>query len=327
MGNRITPDLGELARLQGGVVTRRQALDSGLSAGAITSRLKYRKWRQVHWGVYATFTGPMSRTAQLWAAVLYAGRGARLSHQTAAELHRLTDRPAPLIHLTVPAARRVRPARNMVIHISASADVQRFPPGVVPHTLLEETVLDLVHAAREFSEASGWVTAAFGRRLTAEGPLRATMKCRKRLRWRRELDEVITAAADGAHSVLEYRYDRDVERAHGLPAAGRQVPFTKPDGRRGFRDRYYAQYGGLVVELDGKLAHPDNARWRDRTRDNAVAAYGGSTLRYDWGDVTREPCVTAAQIAGALRARGWTGELRRCSPRCRALADHARRSA
>ncbi len=326
MRNQIPPRLRELASLQAGVVTRRQALDSGLSPGAIVARLGSAKWQQVYRGVYATFSGPAHRDAQLWAAVLYAGKGAQLSHETAAELHGLTDRRTPLIHVTIPSRRRVTATRNIVIHVSARAGSAHFRPRVVPCTSVEETILDLVHAARELDDACGWVTAAFGRRLTGDGSLLAAMRRRRRLRWRDQLGEIVTAAAGGAHSVLEYRYDRDVERAHGLPAAQRQAPFAKPDGRRGFRDRYYPRYG-LVVELDGRLAHPEDTRWQDRARDNAATAHGGSTLRYDWEDVTRNGCATAAQVAHALQARGWTGKLTPCSPGCRAVADDKRRSA
>jgi hypothetical protein len=298
------------------VVTRQQALGAGLPAGAITSKVKTGRWRQVYRGVYATFTGPVNREAQLWAAVLHAGKGARLSHETAAELNGLSDRRSRLIHVSVPAARRVMPSVGVVIHISARADARtRFPPGVIPHTFVEETILDLVHAARDLDTVCGWITAAFGRRLTAEGPLRATMYSRAKLRWRPQLGEIITAAAGGAHSVLEFRYDRDVERAHGLPPAQRQVPFTKPDGRRGFRDRYYAEFG-LVIELDGKQAHPEERRGADQGRDNAATAGGGSTLRYGWDHVTHDTCGTAAQVADSLRSRGWTGRLRPCSPAC-----------
>jgi hypothetical protein len=185
----------------------------------------------------------------------------------------------------------------------------------LPRTFVEETVVDLVGAANCLDDACGWITAAFGRRLTGEGPLRQTIGIRGKLRWRGELDEMIAAAAGGAHSVLEFRYDRDVERAHGLPTASRQVPFTKPDGSRGFRDRYYETYG-LVVELDGKLAHPAERRGHDRRRDNHAAAGGHATLRYDWDDVTRDGCATAAQVARSLAGRGWTGRLRPCSPAC-----------
>jgi len=188
----------------------------------------------------------------------------------------------------------------------------------VPHTLVEETVIDLVSAAKSFDDACGWVTAAFGRRLTGEAPLRTTLSARKKLRWRGQLDEMIIAAAGGAHSLLEFRYDRDVERAHRLPTASHQVPFTKPDGSRGFRDRCYEKFG-LVVELDGRLAHPADRHPLDRSRDNDATAGGGSTLRYDWDDVTRHGCRTAAQVARSLASRGWQGRLRPCSPACGAV--------
>jgi hypothetical protein len=317
MRSGIPRNLHELARFQCGVVTRKQVLAAGLSTGVIVSKLKYGRWRQLYRGVYTIFTGPVSREAQLWAAVLYAGKGAELSHETAAELHALVDRPAPLIHVTVPAGRRVRPAPGLVIHLSARARDARFPPGITPHTFVEDTILDLVHAAGQFDDVCGWVTRAFGRRLTGAGPLLATMSQRKKLRWRAELEGLVRAAAGGSHSVLEFRYDRDVERAHGLPPAQRQAPFTKPDGRRGFRDRYYEK-SGLVIELDGKEGHPDEKRWIDIGRDNLATTVGGSTLRYGWDDVTRKACEVAAQVAESLRARGWRGRLRPCSPGCRA---------
>ncbi len=318
MSNDIPPTLGDAVRFQAGVVARRQALHSGMSSNAIASKVKCGRWRQIYPGVYATFSGPVGRDAQLWAAVLYAGEGAQLSHETAAEINGLTDRKSQLIHVTIPAGRRVKQPPGVKIHLSAYLDLRaRFPRGVVPHTLVEETIIDLVDTASSFDEACGWVTAGFGRRLTGEGPLRSTLSARKKLRWRARIDEMIVAAAGGAHSLLEFRFDRDVERAHGLPRASQQVPFTKPDGSRGFRDRCYDTYG-LVVELDGTQAHPAELRGQDRSRDNDATADGGSTLRYDWDDVTRHSCRTAAQVARSLTSRGWKGQPRPCSPACRA---------
>jgi len=323
MSNEIPVRLREEARLQAGVITRQQALRFGLSVSAIKWQLTRGRWRQIYVGVYATFTGPVGRAAQLWAAVLYAGKGAQLSHETAAEVNGLTEWQSPLIDVTIPAGRRVKEPPGVRIHLSAYLDHDaRFPRGVLPHTLVEETVVDLVNAASNLDDAIGWITAAFGRRLTGEGPLRMTLGSRKKLRWHGQLDEVISAAAGGAHSLLEYRYDRDVERAHGLPKAGRQVPFSKPDGSRGYRDRYYAKYG-LVVELDGKRAHPAERRGLDRRRDNHATAGGGATLRYDWDDVTRHNCLTAAEVARSLANRGWTGELRRCKAACGAVPPKA----
>lgn len=320
MHNETPPGLSWQASWQAGVVTRQQALGAGMSGAAICWRLKRGTWRQIYRGVYATFTGPLPRYARLWAAVLCVGEGARLSHETAAEVLGLADSRAPEIHVTVCSRRRVVPPAGVIVHTSSTPNLEwRFARGVPPHTFVEETVIDLVHAATDLDDVIAYVTAAFGRNLTSEARLRAVAAERRKLRWRGELGEIITAAAGGAHSVLEYRYDRYVVRAHGLPSASKQVPFIKPDGTRGYRDRYYDAYG-LIVELDGKRYHPDDRRGQDVNRDNHVTATVGATLRYGWEDVTRRQCAVAAQLHAALRMRGYTGALKPCSPACGALA-------
>ena len=320
MGNDISPRLRELARYQAGVIGRRQAVQVGMSNNGIASKITSGRWRRIHPGVYATFTGPITRDAHLWAALLHAGKGAQLSHETAAEILRLTDQRSALIHVTIPAERRVDPVRGVVVHRSSYLESGwRFARGIPPHTMTEETITDLVDAAAKFDDAVGWITAGFQRNLVGEARLRQVMAARKKLRWRGPMDEVISMAAAGTHSALEYRYDQDVERAHGLPPARRQVPFVKPDGTRGYRDRYYDQYG-LVIELDGKRFHGEDQSDRDRRRDNNAAATTGATLRYGWDDVTRTPCETAAQLFAALRARGYQGALKPCSAACTALS-------
>ena len=59
---------------------------------AIQWRISSGTWQRLYPAVYATFTGKLSREGRLWAAVLTAGPGAVLSHETAAEIHRLTDK-------------------------------------------------------------------------------------------------------------------------------------------------------------------------------------------------------------------------------------------
>jgi very-short-patch-repair endonuclease len=123
----------------------------------------------------------------------------------------------------------------------------------------------------------------------------------------------------GVHSVLESRYHRDVERAHALPRAVRQARVVRGQ-RSEYRDAMYERYR-VAVELDGRLAHPDDARWRDIRRDNAAAADGLVTLRYGWTDVTVHPCRTAGEVARVLAGRGWTGLPGLCSSDCRVVAD------
>jgi hypothetical protein len=322
MVGELPNTLRDVARRQNGVVCRTQALKAGLSVGMIKFRVSSGRWQQVHPGVYATFTGASGHLAQLWAALLWAGPGAMLSHETAAELQRLADKPVETIHVTVPGQRRVRPVPGVSIHRSGRA-VEAVEQGSnPPRTRVEETMLDLTQVAVNFDDVCGWVTRAFARSLTDQDRLRAAMRQRVKLRWRADLYELIAAAASGDHSVLEYRYERDVERAHGLPEPVRQAPFTGPDGRRGRRDRLYREYG-VVVELDGRLAHAVEDQWRDKARDNAAAADRQQTLRYGWEHIRRHPCATALQVATVLRVHGWDGWPRPCSPGCpveRALA-------
>jgi hypothetical protein len=317
MIREIPSTLRDLARIQNGIVTRKQALRAGLSSDMIRFRVATEHWRQIHPGIYATFTGIPGRGAQLWAAVLSAGPGAALSYETAAELHGLADkgRAADSIHVTIPHGRRITVPEGITLHRSGRASEAVMRRAYPPRTLIEETVLDLTQTAATFDDVCGWVTRAIARDLTDEARLRKAMHARVKLRWRADLQELITAAAGGNHSVLEFRYERDVEHAHGLPASARQVPFAKPDGRRGRRDRVYGQYG-VAVELDGRTAHPAEDRRKDQARDNAAAVDGVQTLRYDWTDVRHRACETAAEVARVLCRRGWQVRPRPCSPGC-----------
>jgi hypothetical protein len=133
--------------------------------------------------------------------VLAAGPGAQLSHQTAAEINRLTDRESPLIHVTIPANRRITKPKGVIIHISANLTFGwRFARGVAPYTFAEETVVDLVHAANNLDDVIAHVTGAFAKRKVSEGRLREVATARKRLRWRGDLNEIIQAGAGGSTS-------------------------------------------------------------------------------------------------------------------------------
>jgi predicted transcriptional regulator of viral defense system len=313
MNYDIPAGLRELAQRQAGAISRQQLLDAGLSTKLIERRLLRGRWQQLHRGVYAVFSGRPGRDTWLWAAVLRAGPGAVLSYHTAAELHGLIDSPAEATFVTVPSTRRVK-TPGLVIRISGRIGKARQPRREPPRTSVEETVLDLVELALTFDDACGWITRACGRRLTTEEKLRAALAVRKKMRWRARLDDVLAAAGDGIHSVLEYRYLRDVERAHGLPRSRHQVRVVI-DGRSAYRDAYYQEYR-LAVELDGRLAHPDEERWRDSQRDNKAGAQGIQTARYGWRDVYGHACETAVLQAQILRRRGWSGTPRPCSADC-----------
>ena len=304
---------------QSGVVSREQARAAGFTEKAIAWRLRSGKWQRIHRGAYATFTGAISREGRLWAAVLCIGPSAVLSHETAAEVHGLTDKPSTRIHISVPAGHdrgRYQKIRGVVIHRSRCLVPELQPPWQLPRTTVEDTVLDLIAAARAFDDAYGWISAAVGRRLTTPELLGKALAARSRMRWRAWVSGALQDAADGVHSPLERNYVHGVERAHGLPAARRQAKRRHGSGNR-YLDNLYEEYG-LCVELDGVASHPAEGRRRDTRRDNDNLVQGTDTLRYEWPDTTEHRCRTAAEIATVLRRLGWPGTLRRCSPGCTA---------
>jgi very-short-patch-repair endonuclease len=308
----FSEDCHRLIDLQRGVLARWQASDADWTT--VRSYLRSNRWRPLYRGVYATFTGEPPREAALWAAALRAGPQAVLSHETAAELDGLTSARSAVIHVTVPVNRHVDPIPGLRVHRSLRLAQARHPARMPPRTRIEETVLDLTQAARTLDVAFGWLCQACGSRLTTPDRLVAAVQLRPKLRWRDSLRDALSEISDGAHSLLEIRYVRDVERPHGLPRARRQARVTRGRGRI-YLDNLLEQYR-ICVELDGQAAHPVAERWRDIQRDNASAADGILTLRYGWADVTRRPCRTAEQVATALRLRGWTGVPTPCGPGC-----------
>jgi len=310
----LPEDCRQLIELQRGVLARWQASAVDLEWPTIRSQLRSGRWRPLQWGIYATFTGEPSREAELWAAVLRAGPLAVLSHQTAAELDGLTSTRSEVIHVTVPGSARVDPIPGLRLHRSERLAEARHPSRTPPRTRIEETVLDLTQTAKTIDGAFGWLCQGCGSRLTTPDLLLTALYKRRKVRWRAILLSALGDIGDGARSVLEIRYVRDVERPHGLPHARRQAKMTRSSGRI-YLDNLVDRYR-TCIELDGNAAHPVADRWRDIARDNASAADGLTTLRYGWADVTQRPCQTAAQIADVLRLRGWPGQPMPCGPAC-----------
>jgi hypothetical protein len=299
---------------QHGIVAKAQARQAGHSAKVVQHQLRSGKWRYVRRGVYATFTGEVSREARLWAAIKRAGPSAMLSHETAAEIQGLADKPSAKINITVPRRRRPaqkKPLQGVIIHRSDQSRPQDLPPWELPRTRIEDTVLDLATAARNFDEAYGWVSRATSRRLTTVAMLRAALADRTRIRWRAWLTDVLSDAADGVQSALERRYARDVERAHGLPRAQHQAR-REIDSKIHFKDNWYPEFG-ICVEIDGPSYHQNEQVGRDNRRDNLNLAKDDTrTFRFGPVEVTELACDSAAMVAATLRRNGWQGKPRPC---------------
>ena len=144
-------------------------------------------------------------------------------------------------------------------------------------------MLDLTQAAKSFDDVCGWVTRAIARNLTDERGLLQAMTLRPRLRWRADLDELILRRTKaGTIRCWSSAITGTWSGRMACPSrVGRCRLPSRTDAEDSGNSLCTTDYG-VVVELDGRLAHPAENQWKDKARDNAAAAEGQQSLRYDW---------------------------------------------
>lgn len=203
---------------------------------------------------------------------------------------------------------------GVVIHRLARFD-ERVAWNLCPPRLrYEEAVWDVAAGHTREVDAVAVPARAVGERRTTVPRLRSVLDQRGRMRRRDWFGRILTDIESGTWSVLEHGYLDRVERPHGLPPGLRQV---RQRGAQGSIYRDVVVPGLAVVELDGWRHHgSSHQRDRDLDRDLDVAATGGHSLRLGFGQVFDRPCRTAARLALAFRALGWSGQPRPCGPDC-----------
>ena len=243
-----------------------------------------------------------------WTALLLGGPNAAIGGWAALRLSGFEADP-DLVEVWVPPETQpvplpgIRVRRDFLGRVSGRR-------GRISRIRLEEALIDV----GQFLSTAALVallTEGFRGRLTTPSAVREALGNRRRVRGRKRF-EALLGDLDGVESALEFAYRRDVERAHRLPPPRRQ--FSVSQGTRS--DGVYVEFG-IVIELDGRGGHEGvGAAFRDLARDNAHAELNIITLRYGSDNVRGKPCEVAAQVANALRSRGWKGDYGGC-PRCR----------
>lgn len=312
-------DVEHTLRLQSGVISRLQALETGLQPHDIRRLLRRNEWAPVHRGVYVDHTGPLTWLQRAWAAVLYAAPAALCldSALMAADGQgrSMRDEAAPIrVAVGRQRAMLTEPEGVRIHHLAHFEGRVLWNVGP-PRMRYEDAALDVACAATSELDAIAALADSCQSRRTTARRLMQTLDSRRRVNRRGWLRAVLADIADGTCSVLEHGYLDRVERPHGLPPAVRQQRNSSSVGIC-YRD---AEYGRrLIVELDGRIFH-DFATRRDADfeRDLDAAVVGRSTVRLSYGQVFDRPCSTAAKIAQVLRLHGVAVHAHPCGPGCK----------
>ncbi len=92
---------GEIAARQLGLITRMQAIGTGITDNQIKKRTRAGKWRRIRSGVFTLVGAPVSWEQRLLAVVLAGGPGTVASHFSAAGLHEFPDGMREALEVTV----------------------------------------------------------------------------------------------------------------------------------------------------------------------------------------------------------------------------------
>lgn len=306
---------------QDGVVSRRQALESGLGDADLRRLLRRRELAVVHPGVYVDHTGPLTVRQRAWAAVLHAEPAALYG---AWALHLPGEPPPPGdVQVAVDEMRRPRPLPGVQVRRMVNLTPQVLWNTSPPRQRTEEALLSVAHDAPDAITAIATLADAVQSRRTTPDRLARALDRRSRIARRPLLKGVVKDLTEGTGSVLEHGYLTGVERAHRLPKGRRQASLR---GLRGQNDVRY-EVASVLVELDGLQFHsPTRDRYRDLERDIAATLAGHVTVRLGWGQIFGSPCRTAARLGVLMVERGWQGAPSPC-PACRGVDDRSRTSA
>ena len=289
----IDAAIAELARRQGGAISRKQLMALGCNRAAIDYRVRIGRLHVIHRGVYAVGHVVLGIEGRRWAAVLACEPGAALSHAAAAAALGFRRSSASVLDVTVVGTGRkpqagIRMHRRRAVAADEITTLDGLPITTPARTLLDlaaggldgrrlGTALDRAEQSGvlEFADLAVLLDRYAGRRGTPA--LRDALARYAGGDARSELEEIIAGlCAD-----------------HGIPRPQENVAVFGQ-----VRDFYWPRER-LVVEADSYAWHrsPD-AMADDRQRDVELTLAGIRTLRFTWSQATRR----RAYVVSALRS-------------------------
>ncbi len=294
--------VARLAEGQHGAFSTSQALALGMASTSLRRRALRGFYEEVHEGVFVVGGSSPTWNRAVMTAVLSEGDLTAASHQTAAYLFGLVDRPGDAIHVVTTRWLR-RPRPDVLVHESTdliAEDIQ-IVDGI-PVTGPTRTVVDLGATAKWL--VSGALGSALRRGLTdldqvEDFVARVARRGRRGVGVIRPLIEARRGWEELTESDLEDRFALLV-RDFSLPKPVAQFSLHD-NGDFVSRADFAYPAAKVLIELDGYRTHADERTFqRDRTKQNRAVLLGWTVLRYTWSDILDRPAMVAAEILTVL---------------------------
>lgn len=292
----------DLAESQHGVVSRRQLLALGLTRWDILAEVRAGRWRAHHRQTICIHTGPLSKPAKWWHAVLEAGTRSCLDGTGALIAAGLTGFTADTIRVSVPRGCKILTSPGTTVR-----QTRRLRPSDVITTGIPRVrpAIAAVRAglwAASDKQAALLVTMTVQQRLATAEQIAVALLDVRRDKRRRFLEKVLLDVLGGAQSIGEL----DVAamcRRRGLPEPERQSMRRGKDGRY-YLDVFWPAYK-LVLEIDGIHHFAVTSIVADALRQNELSLEGLTVLRLPVLGLRVAEDEFFAQVEKALTSGGW----------------------
>ena len=306
MSSHLDPTVLGLLRRQHGLITRDQALATGLTDHEVRYLVRSGRLERLGRCLYGVPGHRGSWTRDLWAAWLHAGPDAVISHHSAGRIHGFPECEAGRRQLILPGRRRHPPSAVQWFRIVDLRPDDVSSVDGLPVTTPTRTVVDLagiMHLARLRLLVERGVVE---RQFTVEGVGATLGRVRRKGKLGvRALSLVLDELGPGElvpRSELERLLDAVVELS-GLPTPEHEHPLPGSGPLDGFVDRCWPE-ARLVVEADGRRWHERRQQMvRDRDRDLQAQVAGFDTTRLMWEQLRHDPHGTAVQLRAVYEQR------------------------
>jgi very-short-patch-repair endonuclease len=284
------------AARQHGTVARRQLLSAGATARQLETRLRSGRLTALHQGVYLVGAVPGAHTHEA-AALLACGRGAALSHRSAAQLWGLLPYPATAPPwITIPPERNATRPRIKVCRAAIDPRDLRRRHGM-PLTSPPRTILDMA-ALLGANSLEHLVAEASYRGLAGEEELHDQLQRNPGRRGLAALRSVLglpggpmRTRSGGERALLRLLRRHGIE---GLEANARVA---------GYEVDLLWREEKIVIELDGWEGHSGRAAFeRDRLKWARLGAAGFRVMPVTARQIRDEPEGVIRRLVASIHA-------------------------
>ena len=280
----------DLLARQNGLITSTQAARHGMSERTLRRHVQTGGWVRTAPRVFLAGGHPLTGTARVRAAGMWAGERGAISGPAAAFWLGMLDSAPDVVQVTVPRRSGLRAVGGFAVR---RRDLSPIDVSRVRGIRVTDRPLTALESAVAVPEGSVFLDRALQRHVRFE----AIYECYCRNMGAAGfagISALLVAAADRADSAAERLMIRLLRGAgvtgwrHGHPFGRWEIDFAFPAAK-------------VAVEVDGWAWHMDVERFRaDRHKGNALVRGRWDLLRFTWHDLTTRPDYVLGEVRAAL---------------------------